>query len=82
VPVKVEKDEHEMKMRAICMLILLLPVMSPAQQSSGEIQTLKVQRNVYILTGAGANIAVQMGDTGSWLSIQVLRKWAIRLLPP
>jgi cyclase len=53
-----------MKRLAIRMLILFLPVMSPAQQSSGEIQTLKVQGNVYLLTGAGANIAVQIGDTG------------------
>jgi len=53
-----------MKRLAIRMLILFLPVISPAQQSSGEIQTLKVQGNVYLLTGAGANIAVQIGDTG------------------
>lgn len=29
-----------------------------------EIQTLKVQGNVYLLAGAGANIAVQVGDDG------------------
>src|SRR5262245_54056504 len=29
-----------------------------------EIQTLKVQGNIYLLAGAGANIAVQAGDDG------------------
>src|SRR5262252_8702922 len=29
-----------------------------------EVQTLKVQGNVYLLTGAGGNIAVQVGDAG------------------
>ena len=53
-----------MKGLAICMFILCLPAMSLARQGSGEIQTLKVQGNVYLLTGAGANIAVQIGDTG------------------
>jgi len=53
-----------MKGLAICMFILCLPAMSLARQGSGEIQTLKVQGNIYLLTGAGANIAVQIGDTG------------------
>src|SRR5262245_419158 len=53
-----------MKRLAIGIFILCLPVISRARQSSGEIQTLKVQGNVYLLTGAGANIAVQIGDTG------------------
>src|SRR3989442_9983078 len=34
------------------------------QQTSAEIQTLKVQGNLYLLTGAGSNIAVQIGDSG------------------
>jgi glyoxylase-like metal-dependent hydrolase (beta-lactamase superfamily II) len=35
-----------------------------AQQSSGGIEILKVQGNVYLLTGAGSNVTVQIGDTG------------------
>src|SRR5262245_63802296 len=29
-----------------------------------EVQTLKVQGNIYLLAGAGGNIAVQVGDQG------------------
>jgi cyclase len=43
--------------------LLLLPLMALAQ-SSGEIQTLKVQGNVYLITGSGSNIAVQAGSQG------------------
>src|SRR5690606_37455003 len=32
--------------------------------SSLEVETLQVQGNVYLLAGAGANIAVQVGDDG------------------
>ncbi len=35
-----------------------------AQQSPGGIEILKVQGNVYLLTGAGSNVTVQVGDTG------------------
>jgi cyclase len=35
-----------------------------AQQSSDGIEILKVQGNVYLLTGAGSNVTVQVGDTG------------------
>src|SRR5262245_12201043 len=35
-----------------------------ADFSKLEIQTLKVQGNVYLLAGAGANVAVQVGDDG------------------
>jgi cyclase len=35
-----------------------------AQQSSGGIEILKVQGNVYLLTGAGSNVTVQIGDSG------------------
>jgi len=44
--------------------VICLPIVTLAQQNSGDIQTLKVQGNVYLLTGAGANIAVQIGDAG------------------
>ena len=47
---------------AICMMCL--PIAAIAQQASGEIQTLKVQGNVYVLTGAGSNVVVQIGDAG------------------
>ena len=33
-------------------------------QTSGDLVTLKVQGNVYLITGAGGNIAVQTGDQG------------------
>ena len=44
--------------------VICLSIVTLAQQNSGDIQTLKVQGNVYLLTGAGANIAVQIGDAG------------------
>jgi cyclase len=37
---------------------------APVQSSQGEIKTFHVQGNVYMLVGAGANIAVQIGDDG------------------
>jgi glyoxylase-like metal-dependent hydrolase (beta-lactamase superfamily II) len=46
------------------MFAIGLPAAGLAQQAPGEIQTLKVQGNVYLLTGAGGNIAVQVGDVG------------------
>jgi cyclase len=46
----------------VFMMCLTIPVI--AQQASGEIQTLKVQGNVYLLTGAGSNVVVQIGDAG------------------
>ena len=36
----------------------------PKPTPSGEIETFHVQGNVYMLVGAGANIAVQIGDEG------------------
>jgi glyoxylase-like metal-dependent hydrolase (beta-lactamase superfamily II) len=40
-------------------------VVSPqTSESSGEIRVLPVQGNVYLLAGAGANMAVQVGDDG------------------
>jgi len=40
-------------------------VLSPqTSESTGEIQVLPVQGNVYLLAGAGANIAVQVGEDG------------------
>ena len=47
------------------LMLVSVPLITLAQQqTSPEIQTLKVQGNVYLLTGAGSNIAVQIGDTG------------------
>ena len=46
-------------------MLVSLPLITLAQQqTSAEIQTLKVQGNRYLLTGAGSNVAVQIGDTG------------------
>ena len=53
-----------MKRLAAGIFLICLPLIALAQQPSGEIQTLKVQGNVYLLTGAGGNIAVQIGDAG------------------
>jgi glyoxylase-like metal-dependent hydrolase (beta-lactamase superfamily II) len=36
----------------------------PQPASSGDIKIFKVQGNVYMLVGAGANVAVQIGDEG------------------
>lgn len=39
-------------------------VKTPTQASQGEIKTFHVQGNMYMLAGAGANVAVQIGDEG------------------
>ena len=44
-----------------------LAVHSYAQQASGEIHILKVQGNVYMLVGDGANIAASVGKDGVFL---------------
>jgi cyclase len=49
---------------AAAVFLVCFPVLALARQTSGDIQTLKVQGNVYLLTGAGGNIAVQVGDAG------------------
>ena len=41
-----------------------LAIAAIARQTPGDIQTLKVQGNVYLLTGAGSNVVVQIGDAG------------------
>lgn len=52
-------------MRALAALLLFsLPSVAPAQQTSGDLVTLKVQGNVYLISGAGGNIAVQTGEQG------------------
>ena len=35
-----------------------------ARAQQGEIQSIKVQGNVYLLTGGGGNVIVQIGDQG------------------
>ncbi|PWU07175.1 MAG: hypothetical protein C5B51_10610 [Terriglobia bacterium] len=47
----------------LAFFLVFLPVALSAQ-TSGEVQTLKVQGNVYLISGAGGNIAVQAGDQG------------------
>src|SRR4030088_1842754 len=49
-----------MKRAAILSLVACLATIASAQ----EIQTTPVQGNVYLITGAGGNIAVQIGDQG------------------
>jgi glyoxylase-like metal-dependent hydrolase (beta-lactamase superfamily II) len=36
----------------------------PSKLAAGEVKAVKVQGNVYMIVGAGANIAVQVGDDG------------------
>jgi cyclase len=49
--------------RYLALLLSSLPALALAQTSS-DVQTLKVQGNIYLLTGAGGNIVVQAGDQG------------------
>ena len=44
--------------------IVGLGARSDAQQGQNEVQSIHVQGNVHMLVGAGANIAVQIGDDG------------------
>jgi glyoxylase-like metal-dependent hydrolase (beta-lactamase superfamily II) len=53
-----------MKRLAAVVFMMCLTIPAIAQQTPGEIQTLKVQGNVYLLTGAGSNVVVQIGDAG------------------
>src|SRR5258706_9100916 len=48
-------------LRAVLVLGLRPAAKAPA---SGGVHTLKVQGNVYMLVGAGANVALQIGDDG------------------
>jgi cyclase len=47
-----------------CVAVSLWSNPAAAQQNQGDIQTFHVQGNVHMLVGAGANIAVQVGDDG------------------
>src|SRR5437879_1283069 len=49
VPVEAEGDDREMKRLAAGIFLICFPVIALARQTSGEIQTLKVQGNVYLL---------------------------------
>jgi glyoxylase-like metal-dependent hydrolase (beta-lactamase superfamily II) len=40
------------------------PEVSPQRLASGEVKSVHVQGNVHMIVGAGANIAVQVGDDG------------------
>ena len=53
-------------MRALTAALVLAsaPALMLAQTASGDLVTLKVQGNVYLINGAGGNIAVQIGDQG------------------
>jgi glyoxylase-like metal-dependent hydrolase (beta-lactamase superfamily II) len=53
-----------MRTGLLAVVVFLGAASLPAQQNSTEIQTLKVQGNVYLLTGAGGNVVVQIGDAG------------------
>jgi cyclase len=53
--------------RAATIFLACLPALVFAQAAAPaetEIETLRVQGNVYLITGAGGNIAVQIGDQG------------------
>jgi cyclase len=53
-----------MRILAAVLCLACLPAVAPAQPAFGELPVLKVQGNVYLITGAGGNIAVQTGDQG------------------
>src|SRR5689334_3318158 len=53
-----------MRALAAALLLFWLPSLTPAQPASGDLVTLKVQGNVYLISGAGGNIAVQTGEQG------------------
>ena len=44
--------------------VSFLVVTTLAQSGAGGIEILRVQGNVFLLTGAGSNVTVQVGDTG------------------
>jgi cyclase len=52
-----------MRTRLVISLAVFWALLAPGQQNS-EIQTIPVQGNIYLLTGAGGNITVQVGDQG------------------
>jgi glyoxylase-like metal-dependent hydrolase (beta-lactamase superfamily II) len=56
-----------------------LPV-APSWDDSGEIKVLPVQGKVYLLVGAGANIAVQVGDEGVLVVDSGLKRHADKVL--
>jgi glyoxylase-like metal-dependent hydrolase (beta-lactamase superfamily II) len=56
-----------MRLWSATILLTGLPAITFAQTAgpaASEVETLKVQGNVYLITGAGGNIAVQIGDQG------------------
>ena len=55
-----------MKRAALATVTLLvgLAIVGIAQQNASEIEVLQVQGNVFLLTGAGGNVTVQVGETG------------------
>ena len=56
-----------MRIRTATIFLASLPGITFAQTAApaaSEVETLKVQGNVYLITGAGGNIAVQIGDQG------------------
>jgi cyclase len=53
-----------MKLNRILPAALLLAVSGLYAQQGGELDVLRVQGNVYLIAGAGGNIAVQIGDLG------------------
>src|SRR5262245_37846443 len=52
------------KMGLFLIMAVLLAAAAPAQAPQSEIKTFHVQGNVYMLVGAGGNIAVQTGNDG------------------
>jgi cyclase len=56
-----------MRVKTSTIFLACLPVVGFAQTpapAASDVETLKVQGNVYLITGAGGNIAVQIGDQG------------------
>ena len=49
---------------AVGVVAAVRPAAQPAPAGAGELKTVRVQGSVYMIVGAGANIAVQIGDNG------------------
>ena len=56
---------HSLLIRVVCAFASIAALASVAEaQPSPNIETIKVQGNVYLITGAGGNVIVQVGDQG------------------
>jgi ABC-type enterochelin transport system substrate-binding protein len=53
-----------MKLKLSLLILVMSALFDTQEASAQEIRTLKVQGNVYLLSGAGGNVVVQVGEEG------------------